>query len=257
MVRTPITDLPVGWRRATGHDDLLLVEGGVDLATAVRVVDGRALLPPYDDGRPRAAGQLPVGDVDALVVALRVSRLGDRMIAEGACGRCGARVDVDFGLADYVAHRRPRRSRAAEPDTEPGWWRLRGTDTVFRLPTADDVLAATDGGPAALRQACVRGTAPTAAVERVMAVLAPVLRTTVTGACPECGQPVELDVDVRALCLAELGFLAGAVLDEVHLLAAAYHWGERAILDLPGERRHAYAERIRLSAGAAVEVTHV
>ena len=39
-----------------------------------------------------------------------------------------------------------------------------------------------------------------------------------------------LDVDARELCLAELRFLGGAVLEDVHLLASEYHWGESEIL---------------------------
>ncbi len=260
MPRTPITGLVVGWRDATGHDDLLLVEGRGDLATAVRVVGHRAELPPDQDGIRPTADELPVGDIDALIVAMRVERLGSGMVAEITCGRCEALADIDFDLVAYAEHRRPRRSRAAAPAAEPGWWRLLRSATTFRLPSAADVLGAgaeatnDDAARAALVAACIRGDVSAPAVraaERAMETLAPILRSTVPGACPECGAPVDLDLDARALCLAELGFLAGAVLDEVHLLAAAYHWTERDILDLPSSRRSAYAERVRVASGAA------
>jgi hypothetical protein len=200
-----------------------------------------------------SAYDLPVGDVDALIVALRIEHLGDRLIAEGLCGSCDARVDIDFGLAAYREHNRPRRSKLAAPDeAEPGWWRLHRSPTWFRLPTAGDVLAAgtADDGHAALLAACVRGDLSASAVrsaERAMETLAPTLRTEVRGGCPECGVAVDMDVDARGLCMAELGFLAGSVLDETHLLAATYHWSEQAILDLPSSRRAAYAERVRAS----------
>jgi hypothetical protein len=263
MPRTPITNLAVGWRDTTGHDDLVLAEGRADLATALRVVKRRAVMPQRGDGSRMRADELPVGDIDALIVTLRVERMGDRLIAEGSCGHCSAMVDVDFGLAAYLAHRRPRRSRLAIPDDEAGWWRLLRFDTTFRLPSAGEVIAAGDvvnhpgGGRSALLAACVRGDLSANAVraaERAMTVLAPILRTTVSGACPECGAVVDLDVDARGLCLAELGFLAGSVLDEVHLLASAYHWRERDILDLPSTRRTAYAERIRLSQTTSTSV---
>jgi hypothetical protein len=255
--RTPITNLTARWRPGTGHDDLLLVEGHADLATAVALVERRTVFPPGPDGAPVAARDLPPGDIDALILALRAELLGDRLIAEGTCASCGALVDVDFGIADYLDFNRPRSSPLAEPAEQPGWWRLRRTGTMFRLPTVGDVLAARAAGDArsALTAACVQGQVPgraLRAVERAMSRLAPVLRTIVRGQCPECAAPVDLDVDAPGLCLAELGFLAGTVLDEVHLLAATYHWTERAILELPSTRRAAYAERARLAARAAL-----
>jgi hypothetical protein len=63
---------------------------------------------------------------------------------------------------------------------------------------------------------------------------------------------VLLDVDAREICLAELRFLAGSVLEDVHLLASAYGWSERDILDLPSARRASYAEYVRAGRGAAL-----
>ena len=117
-----------------------------------------------------------------------------------------------------------------------------------------------DAGPgpaarAALLAACFRGDLRAAAIratERALARIAPVLRTTVRGVCPECGAQADMDVDARGIALAELGFLAGSVLDEVHLVAAAYHWTEQVILDLPSGRRAAYAERVRIARATTV-----
>lgn len=258
MPRTPLLGVPVAWREATGWDELVLVEGDGGLATAVAVLQGRARFPAAGRDGALTARDLPVGDVDALIVALRVDRLGDRLIAEGTCATCSAPVDVDFGLAAYCAHNRPRATRLADQDPgEPGWWRLRRAETWFRVPTAGDVLtAAEEADPhEALLATCVRGERSTRAmraVDRALESVAPTLRTRVQGGCPECGAAVDLDVDARGLCLDELRFLAGAVLDEVHLVAAAYHWREREILDLPGARRTAYAERIRTARGAGM-----
>lgn len=267
MPRTPISNLVVSWREPSGHEDLLLAERATGLATAVTLV-GRlgAVGPAASDGadvtgRPDAsdrfdgadgfaAGDLPVGDIDVLIADLRRARLGDRLVAEGDCTRCGAPVDVDFSLAAYCDHRRPRLSASAVRTEEHGWWLLRRTETRFRIPSARDVLAAAESADARafLLDRCVRGDRSGTALrstERAMETLAPTLRSEVTGACPECGNDVVLDADVRELCLAELGFLSGAVLDEVHLLASAYHWPEQVILDLPSRRRTSYAERVR------------
>lgn len=249
MPRTPVSGRTVRWRESDGHDDLLLVEGRPGLETAVALVTRRSGGGGTD---PVDARCLPVGDVDMLVVDLRRERLGERLVAEAACAQCAARIDIDFTLTDHLGHHRPRPARSAVPADEPDWWRLRHAQTWFRLPTAGDVLAAGNGedGHRALLEACVRGdrSARTVrAAERAMAALAPTLRSEVAGTCPECGAAVRLDVDVRELCLEELAFLAGGVLDEVHLLASAYHWSERHILTLPSSRRICYAERVRAS----------
>jgi hypothetical protein len=245
VLRLPISGAPVRWRPATGHDDALLAETGTGLAEVVAWV---ARCVEDADGRAVDATALPVGDLDLLVLARRRELRSDRFIAEGACLHCGALVDVTFSLTAYGEHCRPRRPRGVEP-AEPGWWRLRAQVVTFRVPVAADVLAAAGSAHPRriLIERCVRGE-PTsrqaAAAERAMARLAPTLRSQVTGGCPECGREVLLDVDARELCLAELRFLAGSVRDDVHLIASAYGWSERAILDLPSSRRRRYADLI-------------
>lgn len=253
MPRTPIAGVAYRWREASGDDDVLLRERGPGLATAIALAGRRAL---GEAGEPLDAGALPVGDVDAIVVELRRAVLGDQLIAEGRCGACEARIDIAFSLAAYMEHRRPRPSRAAGR-AEPPWWRLHRYALTFRAPTATEVLeTAADGGAdpaAALADRCMRGELSARArraAERALAVVAPTLRSEVTGTCPECEADVPLDVDARELCLAELRFLGGAVLEDVHLLASEYHWGESEILQLPSSRRAAYAEYVRAGRGA-------
>ena len=192
-----------------------------------------------------------MGDVDALIAELRRAAIGDGLVAEGRCATCATPVDVDFSLEALLSHARPRTSRLAEP-AEEGWWRLRGSDTRFRIPTAADVEASSDLADLVAR--CVTGTPDVRRVERALSALAPTLRTTGLGECPECGAEVVVDVDARTLCLEELRFLAGGVLEDVHLLASAYGWSEDAILALPSPRRQAYAEMIRSGRHAAASV---
>jgi hypothetical protein len=251
--RTPIAGTAYRWREATGYDDVLMLERGPGLATAVELVARRVCA---EDGGPLDAGALPVGDIDAIVVELRRAALGDRLIAEGRCGACDAKVDITFSLVAYMKHRRPRTPRGAKP-AEPPWWRSRRYPITFRAPTATDVLETASAGESdpvgALAERCMRGelTARTRrAAERALAVAAPTLRSDVTGTCPECQADVRLDVDARELCLEELRFLGGAVLEDVDLIASEYHWSESEIMGLPSSRRAAYAEYVRAGRGA-------
>src|SRR5438094_820480 len=108
MRRTPIAHAAYRWREPTGHDDLLLVERGPGLATAVELVERRAT---GADENPLDARSLPVGDVDVLLLELRRAALGDLLVAEGRCPVCDTAVDIDFSIDAYVEHHRPGRTR--------------------------------------------------------------------------------------------------------------------------------------------------
>jgi hypothetical protein len=254
MAHLPISGLQARWHPETGRDDLDLLEHPCGLEAAVRHAS-RAVR--AADGSDLDVAGLPVGDVERLIVQRRRERLGDEFVAEGSCGACASPVDVHFSLSAFLGHQRPRRARGAELCGEPGWWRLRGTTTIFRAPSARDVLAASasEAPRRELQARCVRGGNELRRVERALAVLAPTLRADMGGSCPECGAEVVLDVDVRELCLAELGFLARAVLEEVHLIAVSYHWTEATILDLPSVRRGWYSELIRHGRVSPVAMT--
>lgn len=247
MIRLPISGVRAQWRSATGHDDIALADSLPGLAGALAYV-ARAVSD--SDGTSLDPGTLPVGDLDLLVVARRRELRGDTLIAEGRCDQCDAVVDVQFSLAAYADHHRPRPARAVSPlPDEPGWWHLRSLDVTFRVPVAADVLAAmgADDARAELLSNCVRG--PVArrvsrAVEHAMETLAPTLRADVAGTCPECLADVLLDVDARELCLAELRFVAATVYDDVNLIASAYRWTHEAILSLPSAWRRRYADMI-------------
>jgi hypothetical protein len=246
MIRLPISGVLAQWRPATGTDDIALADSRPGLAGALCYVERVTSLP---DGAPLAAGTLPVGDLDLLVVARRREVRGDTMVAEGQCEQCGSAVDVQFSLAAYADHHRPRTSRRVTGDAEPGWHLLRSHEISFRVPVVADVLEAA-GAPdprAALLTRCVRQplTARSArAVEQAMETLAPTLRADVAGTCPECAAAVLLDVNARELCMAELRFLAGSVYDDINLIASVYRWSQHAILELPSARRRRYADLI-------------
>lgn len=243
MLALPISGIRATWRLATGRDDIALADSALGLAGAIEYIDGAVVFDPPTDPL-----DLPIGDVDLLIVWERRERSGDTMVAEGRCGRCLERVDVRFSLAAYAAHHGPRVARRAQ-SSESGWFVLHSGATHFRVPTARDVLdvCAVPDPRAALLARCVREpiTAAVArAVESAMARLAPTLRATVSGLCPECGATFELDVDARELSMAELRRDAITIYDDVNLIATAYGWGQHEILDLPSTRRHRYAGTI-------------
>jgi hypothetical protein len=276
-----VTDLPisgtrVALRELSGAEDLLLLGGGASVPHLVC-----ELLTAL--GGP-GVEELPVGDAESLLLAVRGALLGEHIRAGIACPApgCRARIDVSFTIADYLRHRRPRRTRGREGEkgneqtisrdgnavaplptaASPQWgeggqrpgegrtWMTEAEGVTFRIPTLRDQVEVSGraAAPRELFERCVRG-APSARtrrrIERTLDTIAPTLSDYVTGSCPECGTAVEVYFDVEQFVLRELRDTAAEVIDDVHLLASHYGWSEAAIVALPRSRRTAYAERVR------------
>jgi hypothetical protein len=252
----PVSGTVVSLRQPTGAEDVLLAEHDPEDPALVLL-----LAEQLGFADPAAYwAELPVPDIDALVVRLRQAMIGDRVVADLTCA-CGQRVDVSFSLETYLAYHQPNtpaakaRGWAAAPVTdEPGWYELR-TGTAepirFRLPTlADQIAAGVVADPAAaLAARCIRPPLPPRAmrarVEAAMAALAPPLAGPIQGRCPDCAATIEARFVARTYCLTELRDRARFVYDDVDTLAERYHWTEQAILTLPHARRAGYAERAR------------
>jgi hypothetical protein len=254
-VTLPVTGFTCQLHTLTGAIDLVILEQPATLPGAAAVARACAAV---DDGAPLAGDELPVADLDVLIVELRRQALGDEVVGEASCATCGATVDLRFRLDDYRRHHAPRPTRSAVPHEPPGWWRLVRSEVTFRLPEVRDVLELPPGRRARnlLVDRCLRGD-PTAAqvrrVERAMAALAPVLRGPVAGRCPDCARPVDLEFDAREFCLTELRNRALDVLADVDLLARTYHWSEQEILSMPSTRRTAYVDLVEEGRSAQLD----
>ncbi len=79
-------------------------------------------------------------------------------------------------------------------------------------------------------------------VERQLEALDPAADLELAMTCGACGHAWQTSLDVGALVWEEIDGRAAAVLGDVHRLALAYGWSERAILALSPQRRAAYLE---------------
>jgi hypothetical protein len=214
-------------------------EVALALALAARLAS------PLADLSTQTWGDLCVTDLDALLLRIRQMVFGDSIRAEAICPAppCGSRIDVTFGVDAFLASHSTRRARDVEDADDTGWFRLRGANVTFRLPTASDLVAILDcpAPEGELTRRCIQPAGLPAAqrrrVETVMAAMAPNLSGEVQGTCPECGAMVPMWFDVRRFCLGELRGQAAFVFEDIHALAATYHWPLAEILALPWERR--------------------
>jgi len=251
MPRLPVSGLEVDLRALDGADDVILSETSHrDMSLALALLRRVA-------SAPAGAGvdwaDLPVTDVDALVLWLRIATSGNLLRAEARCqtSGCGALLDINFPVSDYLAAIRPRVPHTVRPTAEASWFSIAGTVVTFRVPTAADLLAVSRRGDRvrALRDLCVRpADAPARIVRRIETALesmAPPVARELAAQCPECSRAVTLYFDPVQFVLRELGEQAAFVYEDVHLLARHYGWSEQSILALPRARRAQYAEMVR------------
>lgn len=249
-ITLPVSGIGVEVAELGGYEDVLLTEiRACDTALALELVE-RVARP---IGRDVEWSALTVSDLDALVLHIRRAVLADIVRTTVRCRAqaCGERVDIRFGIGEYLAHHRPRRARQVEAEDEPGWYALRDRSARFRLPSGADMVAlrACARPEIELRRRCIQpedaGGAVLRRVQRAMEALAPNLAGDLVGTCAECGEHLALRFDPQRYCLRELRMHAASVYDDVHVLATAYGWTEPDILALPRARRARYAELVR------------
>jgi hypothetical protein len=257
VFKLPVSAIAITIRQPAGSDELLILEARAANAALAIALVGR--LAQAADGSAINWEALPVSDLDAALLRIRQIVFGDAIRAGADCPvqQCARRIDVSFGVGDYLDHNSPRAARYVEPSPEAGWMRLRGTGVSFRLPTGADQLAvALHAHPEReLIRRCIRpANAPAVLIRRVenaMEALSPSLARDLSGQCPECGANVQIHFDPQQFILRELRDQADFIYQDTHLLAEHYHWPEAAILALPRDRRIRYAEMVRASRSAA------
>ncbi len=214
---------------------------------------------PQFDGEQWA--RLPIGERDAWLLSLHESLFGPQLDTLTNCPECDAVLETRFSTADI----RPEAGAPAESPMHA--WENAGYRLGYRLPTSEDLLAVidesnealTDDAPSRLLARCVSevshegepaspGELPAAVVaglQQAMAQRDPGADTRVSLVCPACDHAFDSRFDIVAYLWSELDDWAQRTLAEVHVLAGAYGWRERDILELSAMRRQHYIELVR------------
>src|SRR6476619_7507818 len=96
LFRLPVSGHVLALRAPTGAEDLLLLEAaGDDVALALARRVAVTVEDVQIDWR-----EVPVSDLDALILRLRQAVIGDRVQADVACqnGDCRQRIDISFSI---------------------------------------------------------------------------------------------------------------------------------------------------------------
>jgi hypothetical protein len=255
--RLPVSGLQVMIQQPTGREDLLLQETThLDFSLVFTLFDRLVRLP---QDATHDWGELAITDVETLLLLLRREVLGNLIRAETDCTAtgCKTRVDVSFGIKEYLASLQPRVPGAISK-IEGEWpYRLDEGDVRFRLPNGHDWAAhqSQAASERLLIQSCIRPPGAPAhlrrRIERAMHALGPRLTRTMSGECPECKASVSFHFDVMQFVLREVRDHAASIFEDVHLLAVYYKWPEEDILALPRSRRLRYGNALREQRSAA------
>jgi hypothetical protein len=243
----PVSGITLAVGEPSGEDELFVVETALAPLPAwlqlARRVGTSAV------GGPLDWMALPAADLAAAALTIRRAWIGDAIRTDTECPSpgCGERIDVNFGVGDYLEHHRPRRPRGVTRGADDGWFTLTGVTVRFRIPTVGDLVEARSGDrpDAVLAERCVDPPEVSRAfarrLDRALSALAPSLDGLVGGSCPACGHELTMRFDPLAYTLSELRDAFSGIHLETHALASAYGWPEPAILALPRDRRRRYA----------------
>lgn len=209
------------------------------------------------DGRPLDDGELWRWTLDerlqALAAIVTASR-GSNVTLTVRCPHveCHETIEIDVDLA--VLEPSAEAIASCHPEAE--------TEVRLRLPTGADQLdwlakrhrlspavdMATSLVTSINGEAPPRGwRAPETWLESIAAELAEHDCSLPAGSgvvCPACGQTVPLEIDIEGNLIALLATEQRRLLQDVHRIAAAYHWSEPEIVSLPRRRREFYLECI-------------
>lgn len=185
---------------------------------------------------------LPLGERDRCLIQLRDAWFGSGFETVATCPRCGERMDVTFRSADITA---------PPSATEPLYTLVDGRKVAFRLPSSDDLMEASRGGPETMRTRLLALCAPEAAalpedaqtaVVQALALADPQADVQVTVSCPACGEKNAHSFDVASHLWDEIADWAARLFGEIHVLASTYGWSERDILAMSALRRRTYLQ---------------
>ncbi|HXP91538.1 MAG TPA: hypothetical protein VN931_11500 [Fibrobacteria bacterium] len=182
---------------------------------------------------------LPLARRDALLLQARAMTFGSALEGFASCPDCGAELEFRLDtrqLREGLETGGIRRDDGARP--------VNTSDLLACLGAADDeeamtvLLSRTTGWEPVFGEK-----PPRDRVERFEELNAPAeIRLQLV--CAACGGVPTLDLDIARFFARELGRAARHLMRDIHLLASAYGWSERAIAEMDVHRRASYLEML-------------
>lgn len=195
--------------------------------------------------------RLSIGERDRRLLKLREWAFGSQLSSVADCASCGERLEWTVDTMNLSTQQTEAEAdQAFEREDYNITFRLPNTLDLEVVAESDDAVAARDlllercvtsasrsgeqVGVAALSEAVTEGLA------KRMAEVDPDADVQMDLTCPACGHRWQALFDIESFFWTEIHAWAQRLLSEVHLLACAYGWREKDILELSPWRRQFY-----------------
>ncbi|WP_298734386.1 hypothetical protein [uncultured Chitinophaga sp.] len=197
---------------------------------------------------PEQIASLSIGERDARLLQLREWIFGSRLLNIAYCPHCAEKVEWESAVQQLRLQSCLQADVPAARSLETAGYTIR-----YRLPNTLDICAAYTNAEALLQRCIleVQPAAEPALPEQVAAALMqrmseedPQADIRMLLNCPACGHQWEALFDIASYLWAEVHQWALRLLQEVGLLASAFGWSEKEILNMSAQRRQLYLEMI-------------
>lgn len=198
---------------------------------------------------------LSIPQLNVQLLRLRQISFGSTLAGFVPCSHCAARLEFSIPIAPLLEQVEPMATLEPAKLTD-------GTTEYSLRPVSsrDLALAQREAGPEQARRLligrCVTAlsTDPSAEPQLTEQLNEMVLQRlnqlnaaaeiTLQVPCPVCNRSEAIDLDIARFLWMEVRHEAIRLLREVHEMASAYGWDEKAILDMNPQRRNAYLEML-------------
>jgi len=202
---------------------------------------------------PQAMGYLSIGERDARLLQLREWTFGSRLRNIIKCTQCNEFIEWESNTSELYL-------QPISPDLSVRTFEIE-KDSLhirFRLPDSFDILRATSKREESktILENCIlevsdKDRKTSDLTEDIwmllndrMAAEDPQANIRINLSCPTCSHQWEAVFDIVSFFWAEIDNWATRILHEVYLLARAFGWSERDILNMSSRRRQLYIQMI-------------
>jgi hypothetical protein len=189
---------------------------------------------------------LPLAERNATLLRLHAMTFGPMVEGFAVCAECGEQLEFAMDAEDMA-----RTLRAAEPETWVEADRQMGMRPANSNDLAASMEAASDEDARALLLAKTLGMEGTELVRAMRTDWIDRFDRLNASAeircvlpCAHCGARAVLDFDVAGFVWREIQVAARRLMAEIHRLASAYGWSEKAVVRMSAARRAAYLEML-------------
>lgn len=244
-------------RPLTAPELLQIWENGLDQSIIERMLHLLSIACSIPD--IKVVAQLSIGERDAKLLQLREWLFGTRLINMTHCSKCAERVEWDMNTSDLYLQ-----MPQVSSQSDVFYLEIQPFNIRFRLPNSEDMIRATgnrayQSNPRQLLLECILEVKTNQGIFNAEELPGEVLETltqqiekespqaniTILLNCPACTHEWESVFDIVSYLWTEIDNWAKHLLQEIYILARAFGWSERDIVNMSARRRQLYLEMLR------------